>query len=87
MKNKFTRALVFIALLFGTVITYAQQAPATQTKKVSNYSYTDAFAPNFYTKNGTATRSASGQPGEKYWQNRADYQLTANLNDKTSEIG
>ena len=86
MKNKFTRALVFIALLFGPVIAYAQQTPTSETKKISNYSYTDAFAPNFYTKNGTASRSASGQPGEKYWQNRADYQLTASLNDKTSEI-
>ena len=86
MKNKFTKALLLSALLFGSAIAFAQQTPATETKKVSNYSYTDAFAPNFYTKNGTATRSASGQPGEKYWQNRADYQLTANLNDKTSEI-
>ena len=86
MKNKFTKALLFTALFFGSVSTFAQQTPATETKKVSNYSYTDAFAPNFYTKNGTATRSASGQPGEKYWQNRADYQLTANLNANTSEI-
>ena len=86
MKNKFTKALLFTALFFGSVVAFAQQTPATETKKVSNYSYTDAFAPNFYTKNGTATRSASGQPGEKYWQNRADYQLTANLNANTSEI-
>jgi hypothetical protein len=28
----------------------------------SNYDYHDAFAPFFYTKNGTTTRSASGQP-------------------------
>ncbi|MGK4567715.1 hypothetical protein [Flavobacterium sp. 3HN19-14] len=55
----------------------AQQAPAT-----SNYNYHDAFAPGFYTSNGTDTRSASGQPGSKYWQNRADYQLSATLDDK-----
>ena len=86
MKNHFTKAILFSALFLGTVAVNAQQAPTTETKSVSNYNYHDAFAPNFYTKNGTATRSASGQPGEKYWQNRADYQLTANLNDKTSEI-
>jgi len=40
----------------------------------------------FYTKNGSETRSASGQPGPKYWQNKADYKLTASLNDKTNEI-
>jgi len=86
MKNHFVKAFLFSALLFGTISANAQQVPAPETKSVSNYNYHDAFAPNFYTKNGTATRSASGQPGEKYWQNRADYQLTANLNDKTSEI-
>ena len=86
MKNHFTKAILFSALFFGTVVANAQQVPATEAKSVSKYNYHDAFAPNFYTKNGTATRSASGQPGEKYWQNRADYQLTANLNDKTSEI-
>lgn len=86
MKNHFAKVVLFSALLFETISATAQQVPATETKSVSNYNYHDAFAPNFYTKNGTATRSASGQPGEKYWQNRADYQLTANLNDKTSEI-
>lgn len=86
MKNHFAKVVLFSALLFGTISANAQQVPASETKTVSNYNYHDAFAPNFYTKNGTATRSASGQPGEKYWQNRADYQLTANLNDKTSEI-
>lgn len=59
---------------------------AQETQSVSKYSYQEAFAPNFYSKNGTETRSASGQPGAKYWQNRADYQLSANLNDKTNEI-
>ena len=86
MKNHFAKVVLFSTLLFGTISANAQQVPASETKSVSNYNYHDAFAPNFYTKNGTATRSASGQPGEKYWQNRADYQLTANLNDKTSEI-
>ena len=86
MKNHFTKALLLLALFFGTFAAIAQQSPTAETKSVSNYNYRDAFGPNFYTKNGTATRSASGQPGEKYWQNRADYQLTANLNDKTSEI-
>ena len=34
MKNKFTEALLFTALLFGSVIAFAQQTPATQTKKI-----------------------------------------------------
>lgn len=55
-------------------------------KPVSKYDYQAAFAPNFYTKNATETRSASGQHGAKYWQNRADYQLNATLNEKNNEI-
>lgn len=59
---------------------------AQEKDQVSKYNYHDAFGPNFYTKNATETRSVSGQPGAKYWQNRADYKLTAVLNDKTNEI-
>ena len=55
-------------------------APATK------YNYTETFAPFFYTKNGTEYRAATGEPGPKYWQNRADYQLAAKLNDETNEI-
>ena len=53
---------------------------------VTKYDYHETFGPFFYTKNGTEYRSASGMPGPKYWQNRADYELSANLNDKTNEI-
>jgi hypothetical protein len=55
-------------------------APATK------YSYSETFAPFFFTKNGTEYRAATGEPGPKYWQNRADYQLDAKLNDETNEI-
>jgi len=55
-------------------------------KSASKYDYQAAFAPNFYSKNATEFRSASGQPGAKYWQNRADYQLIATLNEGKNEI-
>ena len=55
-------------------------APATK------YDYHDAFAPFFYTKNGNEYRAATGEPGPKYWQNRADYQLDVKLNEATNEI-
>ena len=81
MKSTAVKVSLLLTLFFQTFSTNAQQAPV-----VSKYDYHDAFAPNFYTKNGTDTRSASGQPGPKYWQNRADYQLTAQLNEVTNEI-
>jgi hypothetical protein len=76
-----------MALLVGVSSVYAQSEPAKiKDAPVSNYNYHDAFAPFFYTNNGTTTRSASGQPGAEYWQNRADYVLTAKLNAENNEI-
>lgn len=87
MKNICFKVIVNLALLFGITSVWAQDIPSnTMTKSVSKYDYHDAFAPFFYTKNGTNTRSASGQPGPGYWQNRADYQLTAKLDEKNNEI-
>jgi hypothetical protein len=61
-------------------------APADPNAPATNYDYHDAFAPFFYTKNGTEYRAATGEPGPKYWQNRADYQLAAKLNEENNEI-
>jgi hypothetical protein len=55
-------------------------APATK------YDYHDLWKPFFYTKNGNYVRTADGQPGPKYWQNRADYKLSATLHDATNEV-
>ncbi|MFM9987982.1 MAG: M1 family peptidase, partial [Flavobacterium sp.] len=78
MRSNMIKGLFISALFFGSNLISAQQA--------TNYNYHDAFAPGFYTKNATETRSASGQPGAKYWQNRADYSLTASLNEAKNEI-
>ncbi len=81
MKRIYSNIITLLTLCIPIGILFAQQTPS-----VSKYDYHDSFAPNFYTKNGTDTRSASGQPGPKYWQNRADYQLNAQLNEATNEI-
>lgn len=87
MKNIRFKAILQLALVLGVSSLWAQQTPESKaTTPTSNYNYHDAFAPFFYTKNGTSTRSASGQPGAEYWQNRADYVLTAKLNAQNNEI-
>jgi len=87
MKNIRLRVICQMALLLGGSFLWAQEADSTTAAApISNYNYHDAFAPFFYTKDGTTTRSASGKPGAEYWQNRADYQLTAKLNEETNEI-
>ncbi|UEG54243.1 M1 family metallopeptidase [Mucilaginibacter daejeonensis] len=77
-----------LAFMAFTGAAQAQQpAPAAPaTPAASKYDYHDAFGPMFYTKNGNEFRAASGEPGPRYWQNRADYQLTARLNDQTNEV-
>ena len=50
-----------------------------QTQTTSNYDQHTAFDPLFYPSAGNEYRSASGEPGPAYWQNRADYKITATL--------
>ena len=75
----------YISILFCGLFLLSSTLFA-QEKEASNYNYNDAFGHDFYTKNGTATRSASGKPGHAYWQNSADYKIDVNLNESTKEI-
>lgn len=52
----------------------------------SNYDHKEAFNPQFYPYPGNDYRSASGEPGPKYWQNRADYKINSNLNTETHTV-
>lgn len=54
--------------------------------RVNSYDIHRAFGTGFYSKNGTEYRAASGEPGPKYWQNRADYELAVTLNEQNNEI-
>ncbi len=50
-----------------------------QNQQVSIYDHKETFAPQFYPYPGNDYRSASGEPGPKYWQNRSDYRITCTL--------
>jgi hypothetical protein len=52
----------------------------------SNYDPHALFSPLFYPNGETITRAATGEPNTGYWQNRADYQIDASLNDTAHEI-
>jgi hypothetical protein len=69
------RSLLGVACLCVTIIAFGQ----------SKYDAKEAFNPQFYPYPGNDFRSASGEPGPKYWQNRADYKLAATLD--TSKHG
>ena len=78
MNFKFPKLITAMAVFAFTSGVFAQDAP--------KYDYNEAFKPFFYPTTGTETRSASGQPGHKYWQNSADYVLNVSLNDAKNEI-
>ena len=50
------------------------------------YDHRKAFDPNFYPQTGNDYRSASGAPGPKYWQNRADYKINCTLNTDLHKV-
>ncbi len=64
--NRIAFAISFLILTFNSI---AQ----------SNYDAKEAFNPQFYPYTGNDFRSASGEPGPKYWQNRADYKINCTL--------
>lgn len=83
IKNCSKSLLLFLGLLAGGSTLQAQESASPQTSKYNSH---EAFSPLFYTSNGNEYRSASGYPGPKYWQNRADYNITANLDEQTHNI-
>jgi len=58
----------------------------TQYAQETKYDNKEAFYPQFYPYPGNDIRSASGEPGPKYWQNRADYKINATLNTDSHKV-
>lgn len=52
----------------------------------SVYNHKEAFHPQFYPAPGNPYRSASGEPGPAYWQNRADYSIQCTLDTATHTV-
>ncbi len=67
----------------------AQPGPAPVPAPPANlppYNARALFAPNFLDQPGPTTRTAGGAPGATYWQNAADYQITASLDEKKARV-
>ncbi|TAF67089.1 MAG: M1 family peptidase [Cytophagales bacterium] len=62
-------------------LTLGYQIAKAQLK--NNQSY---FDPILQYQHGTPYRSAAGMPGENYWQNKADYAIQVELDDKLHKI-
>lgn len=72
------RIFMVSSLLMVVAISHAQKA--------SKFNAQEAFASLFYPSYGDEVRTADGRPGPKYWQNRADYTITASLDDYNHQV-
>lgn len=67
------------ALLLCCFISGLAQAQETDTDNQSQFD-------EFMHHNGTIYRTASGNPGPAYWQNRTDYEIRATLNEEENTL-
>lgn len=52
----------------------------------SSYDHRAVFNPQFYPYSGNDYRSAGGEPGPKYWQNKADYSIQCKLDTESHTV-
>ncbi|MCC8427023.1 M1 family metallopeptidase [Mucilaginibacter sp. UR6-11] len=85
MNLKFT--LLGAAALFA-ITTQAQRKPRNTSNDTisSNYIPSGLFSPSFHTEKGNEFHAVNGDPGPKYWQNRADYILKAAIDTVTKTL-
>jgi hypothetical protein len=73
------RILATIALLAGVGLPSAAQSPTSAIADSSPFRPLDLPAPN-------DQRTGAGRPGPRYWQQRADYRITATLDSARHEL-
>ena len=87
-KNSFTKLLAGAVLLLGAAAAQAQPnlpvivPPATMPP----FDAKVLFQPDFLNQTAPSTRTGGGKPGATYWQNAADYQIAARLDEKAARV-
>jgi hypothetical protein len=79
MKAKFIGfGLIVLTVVSANAQRRGGRRPTIPDTVITKYSPAEAFAPLF-TDKGNEFHSANGNPGPKYWSNRADYVLKATI--------
>lgn len=72
--------------ILGCCFCMAPSSLKAQSAKDSiKYDHQELFGPITWPVTGSGTRTASGQPSQHYWQNRADYLIRATLREDTQD--
>jgi hypothetical protein len=77
---------ISFAFCCSCFFSFAQKGAASKKIDSSTYDPHVLFSPSFYPSSVNGTRAADGEPNTAYWQNKADYQISASLNDTTHQI-
>jgi hypothetical protein len=85
MKNFRLQAIYQMALLLGFSSAFKNKKPLLLQLRQFQIIII-IFCAIFLYQEWNINSSASGQPGAEYWQNRADYVLTAKLNEAKMKI-
>ncbi len=87
-KISFTKLLAGAALLLGAAAAQAQgNLPViVPPANMPPYDAKVLFQPDFLSQTAPATRTGGGKPGATYWQNAADYQIAARLDEQAARV-
>lgn len=72
--------------LFGCFFLTFTFAQDTKDPKGSKYNSRETFDPIFYPQSGNDYRAGSGEPGPRYWQNKADYKINCTLDTASHRV-
>ncbi|MEO9003099.1 MAG: M1 family metallopeptidase [Ginsengibacter sp.] len=75
-----------ILMVFFYSFAGAQLPSSLSQSPASAYDHHELFNPNFYPSSVNEYRAADGQPGPKYWTNKASYKIEVTLDDLRDEI-
>ena len=78
----YKKCLLPIFILLCSVSILAQSTASIKR----SYNPHNLFSPLFYANTAIATRAVTGEPASSYWQNKADYEIEAALNETTHQI-
>ncbi|MGZ3776856.1 MAG: M1 family peptidase, partial [Mucilaginibacter sp.] len=85
MRTRFILPAIII-LLSLSVQAQRKRKPQNVDTLVSNYQPADLFSPMFYPERGDEVHGANGEPGPKYWQNLANYNIKASIDTATKTL-
>jgi Peptidase family M1 domain len=77
------KLIVLCCITVGSITSIAQTSDENAGAK---YDPHKLFFPLFYPSGTSVTRAATGEPNTGYWQNRADYKISATINELTSQV-